>query len=87
MGWGLKRNGCLFAFVGIFVAVIQGGLTGKLANRYGEIKLIVQGATALALGMLFIPFTNTHTTLFGAIVIVAYGFSIITPSLNSLISI
>ena len=87
MGWGPQQNGYLFAFVGIIVAIIQGGLVGKLANQFGETRLVVQGAAALALGMLLIPFTNSLPTLLGAMVIVAYGFSIITPSLNSLISL
>jgi len=87
MGWGPQQNGYLFAFVGIIAAIIQGGLVGRLAKRFGETRLVVQGAAALALGMLLIPFTNSLATLLGAMVIVAYGFSIITPSLNSLISL
>jgi len=87
MGWGPQQNGYLFAFVGIIAAMIQGGLVGKLAKRFGETNLVIQGAAALALGVLLIPFTNSLATLLGAMVIVAYGFSIITPSLNSLISL
>ncbi len=87
MNWGPQQNGYLFAFVGIIAALIQGGLVGKLARLFGETNLVIQGAGALALGMLLIPFTNSLATLLGAMVIVAYGFSIITPSLNSLISL
>jgi DHA1 family tetracycline resistance protein-like MFS transporter len=87
MGWGPEQNGYLFAFVGIITAIIQGGLVGKLARRFGEINLVIQGAAALALGMLLIPFTHSLTALLGVMVIVAYGFSVITPSLNSLISL
>jgi DHA1 family tetracycline resistance protein-like MFS transporter len=87
MGWGPQQNGYLFAFVGIIAAIIQGGLVGRLAKRFGETRLVVQGAAALALGMFLIPFTTSLATLLGAMVIVAYGFSIITPSLNSLISL
>ena len=87
MGWGPQQNGYLFAFVGILAALVQGGLVGRLAKRFGETNLVIQGASALALGMLLIPFTNSLATLLGAMVIVAYGFSIITPSLNSLISL
>ncbi len=87
MGWGPQQNGYLFAFVGIMAAMVQGGLVGKLAKRFGETNLVIQGAAALALGMLLIPFTNSLATLLGAMIIVAYGFSIITPSLNSLISL
>lgn len=87
MGWGPQQNGYLFAFVGILSALVQGGLIGKLAKRFGETNLVIQGAAALALGMFLIPFTTSLPTLLGAMVIVAYGFSIITPSLNSLLSL
>ncbi|NQV46504.1 MAG: MFS transporter [Rhodospirillaceae bacterium] len=86
-GWGPQQNGYLFAFVGILAATIQGGLIGRLAKKFGEARLIVQGAAALAIGMLMIPFSDTLPMLLAAMVIVAYGFSIITPSLNSLISL
>lgn len=87
MGWGPQQNGYLFAFVGILAAMVQGGLVGRLAKRFGETNLVIQGAAALALGMFLIPLTGSLTTLLAAMVIVAYGFSIITPSLNSLISL
>jgi MFS transporter, DHA1 family, tetracycline resistance protein len=40
MGWGPEQNGYLFAFVGIIVAIIQGDLVGKLANRFGKSTLL-----------------------------------------------
>lgn len=86
-GWGPEQNGYLFAFIGIIAAILQGGVVGKLANRFGEANLIVQGAFALAIGMALIPFCTTVEALVGAMVIVAYGFSVINPSLNSLISL
>jgi len=86
-GWGPMQNGYLFAFVGILSAAIQGGLIGRLAKRFGEERLIIQGATALALGMLSIPFADHLYMLLAAMVAVAYGFSVINPSLNSLISL
>jgi len=85
--WGPEQNGYLFAFIGVVAAILQGGVVGKLANRFGEANLIVQGAIALALGMALIPFCTTVPELVGAMVIVAYGFSVINPSLNSLISL
>ena len=87
MGWGPQQNGYLFAFIGIMVAIIQGGLVGMLARRFGEISLVIQGSVALAVGMFMIPFTYSLSSLLVTMVIVAYGFSIITPSLNSLISL
>ena len=86
-GWGPEQNGYLFAFIGVIAAALQGGAVGRLTKRFGEGNLIVQGAVALALGMLMIPFSNSVEWLIAAMVIVAYGFSVINPALNSLISL
>lgn len=85
--WGPEQNGYLFAFVGIIAAILQGGVVGRLAKRFGEGNLIVQGAVALAIGMAMIPFSTSVTWLLVAMVVVAYGFSVINPALNSLISL
>lgn len=86
-GWGPEQNGYLFAFIGVIAALLQGGLVGRLTKRFGEANLIVQGALALALGMALIPFCDSVTALALAMVVVAYGFSIINPAFNSLISL
>jgi DHA1 family tetracycline resistance protein-like MFS transporter len=86
-GWGPEQNGYLFAFVGLLSAAIQGGLVGRLARRFGEARLIIQGAVALAVGVLLIPFSEHIAMLLLAMAIAGYGFSIISPSLNSLISL
>ncbi len=85
--WGPQQNGYIFAFIGVLSAIIQGGLTGRLTRRFGEANLVVQGAVALALGMLLIPLSDSLTTLLVAMVIVAYGFSVINPAMTSLISL
>ncbi|MCW8835610.1 MAG: MFS transporter, partial [Rhodospirillales bacterium] len=85
-GWGPAQNGYLFAFVGLLSALIQGGLISRLAKKFGESGLIVQGAAALSIGLLLIPLSGSLPMLVVAMVILAYGFSVITPSLNSLIS-
>lgn len=88
-GWGPEQNGYLFAFIGIVSAAIQGGAIGRLAKKFGERALIIQGALALALGMAMIPFSGGVGLglLIAAMCIIAFGFSIINPSLNSLISL
>lgn len=86
-GWGPEQNGYLFAFIGLIAAALQGGAVGRLTKRFGEGNLIVQGAFALALGMALIPFSTSLEILLVAMVIVAYGFSVINPALNSLISL
>jgi DHA1 family tetracycline resistance protein-like MFS transporter len=85
-GWGPLQNGYLFAFLGIVSAAIQGGLIGRLTRRFGEKRLVVQGAAVFAIGMFLIPFSDTLPVLLIAVSALAYGFSVITPALNSLIS-
>jgi len=85
-GWGPEQNGWLFAYIGLMSAAIQGGLMGRLAARFGEKNLLVQGAVALALGIGAIPFCTEVWHLLIAMAVAAYGFSVINPAYNSLIS-
>lgn len=85
--WGPEQNGWLFASVGLVAAVIQGGLVGKLARRFGESRLVIVGAAALAFGMGILPFATGLPLLSLSMGAMAFGFSIMTPSLNSLISL
>jgi len=87
LGWGPEQNGYLFAFIGVIAAILQGGAVGRLTKKFGEGNLIVQGAVALAVGMVMIPFCTSIPPLLVAMMIVAYGFSVINPALNSLISL
>ena len=86
-GWGPEQNGYLFASVGFLAAGIQGGLVGRLAGAFGEARLITHGAVSLAAGMVLLPFADSLTVLAASMILMAYGFSIINPSLNSLISL
>ncbi|WP_135079494.1 MFS transporter [Terasakiella sp. SH-1] len=85
--WGPEQNGYLFAFLGVISAVIQGGLIGRLSKKFGEGKLVVFGTLCLGLGLGLIPFCETTVMLAGATMILAIGFALSTPSLNSLISL
>lgn len=85
-GWGPQQNGYLFAFVGLIGVAIQGGLVGRLARRLGEARLIVIGGAALALGMALLPAATALPGLLLTMVLMAGGFSLINPALNSLTS-
>lgn len=86
-GWGPEQNGYLFAFVGVIGAVVQGGLVGRLVGKFGETRLVIQGAGALCLGVLLIPLSNSLVPLVIAMTVAGIGFSIISPALNSAISL
>lgn len=85
-GWGPEQNGYLFAGVGLLSALVQGVFVGRMARVFGERTLTMQGALALGAGLALVPFASNVPLLVGALLIAGYGFSLITPALNSLIS-
>ncbi|NVJ93265.1 MAG: MFS transporter [Methylocystaceae bacterium] len=84
--WGPEQNGYLFAFLGIISAMIQGGLIGRLSKKFGEGKLVITGTLALGIGLGLIPLSHNLPMIMFATCILAIGFALSTPSLNSLIS-
>lgn len=84
--WGPQQNGYLFAFLGFVSALIQGGLIGRLTKKFGENKLVISGAFLLALGIGGIPFSSSLPLLLVSTSLIATGFALSTPALNSLIS-
>jgi DHA1 family tetracycline resistance protein-like MFS transporter len=88
-GFDAAHNGYMFMFVGIVGAIIQGGLIGRLAKKFGELPLTVVGSLLFALSLLAIPFTSPQTgltLLLGVGALFAIGNSLSTPSLTSLAS-
>jgi DHA1 family tetracycline resistance protein-like MFS transporter len=86
-GWGPAQNGYVFAYTGLLAALVQGGLIRRLAARFGESHLVLQGAVALGLGLLAIPFVHSLIPLLVAMALLAYGAGVSNPALSSLISL
>lgn len=85
--WGPQQTGYLFAFIGVLAAIIQGGFIGKLTKRFGTERLIVTGSLGLAIGLAFTPLARTEIELVIAMAVASIGFSILSPSLNTAISV
>jgi DHA1 family tetracycline resistance protein-like MFS transporter len=85
-GWGPLQVGYVFAFVGVLSAVMQGGLVGRLARRFGEERLLTAGLVAIVLGLVVLPEAHDLPLLLGATALLALGMGLTQPSLNSLIS-
>jgi DHA1 family tetracycline resistance protein-like MFS transporter len=81
--WGPMQIGYLFAFTGVIGALIQGGLIGRLTKKFGEVNLIKQGSIMLAVGLFGAPLVPHWGWLFVAVMLMAYGLSVLTPSINS----
>lgn len=55
-GYGPEMNGYVLAYVGVVIAIVQGGLVGRLTNRFGEQRLAVAGVCLEMLTLAALPF-------------------------------
>jgi DHA1 family tetracycline resistance protein-like MFS transporter len=76
----------VFAFIGVIVTVVQGGLIGPLTRRYGEKALLVTGLATQAIGLAAIPYAGGMMGLLAACVPLAVGSGLSSPALSSLLS-
>lgn len=84
------RQVCLtYAYIGLMLALIQGGVVRRLSGRFSEASLAVGGVVFETLGYglmaLAVPLRSLGLA-FAAAALVVTGFSMMHPSLNSLLS-
>jgi len=85
----IKTVCLLFAYIGVVLSLVQGGLVRRLSGRVEEGKLAFAGAVIEIAGfLLLIQCAQSYSlglTLV-ALAVVVSGFAFMTPSINSLIS-
>ena len=86
VGWGPAQVGYLFAAVGVVGAVMQGTLAGPLTRRFGEARLLVAGCLFIAAGLAALPLAASSIAVLPPSLLLAAGFSLAQPAINSLIS-
>ncbi len=75
-----------FLFMGVIVALIQGGLIGRLAKKFGEKTLVAIGTAAFTIGLALIPSVFKVPLLYGVAFFLAIGQGLTYPSLTSLVT-
>ena len=79
--------GGVFAYIGVLIVVIQGGLIRPLVKRFGEATLVVVGIGLMALGFLLFPLAPLLSVLLiGPMLPIAIGSGLNSPALRALIS-
>ncbi|WP_266080444.1 MFS transporter [Haladaptatus caseinilyticus] len=56
-GYGTTMNGYVLAYVGIIIAIVQGGLIGRLTDRFGERTIALVGASLEFVTLSALPFS------------------------------
>ena len=76
----------VFAFIGVMVVIVQGGLIGPLTRRFGEKALLVTGLALQAIVLAAIPYGDGMAALLAACTPLAVGSGLTSPALASLLS-
>ncbi|HUX85608.1 MAG TPA: MFS transporter, partial [Chloroflexota bacterium] len=86
--YGLNPEGLgmIFTFVGIVVAVVQGGLIGRLHLRYDDRTLAGAGAVCMGVAFFLIPLMPTLLSAVVVLGFLAAGQGLISPTLSSMVS-
>ncbi len=85
-GFGVAETSWLFAYVGVVLVVIQGGLIGPLARRFGERRLILGGILLMGLGLGLLAVAPALWLLASGLGLLALGSGLHNPSTLALLS-
>lgn len=80
------RLGLVFTYVGVVIVVVQGGLVGPLAARFGERALAVAGALLMAVGLGALPAAPGLPGVLVLLGLLAAGQGLTSPMLSTLLS-
>ncbi len=85
-GWTPEKNGWLFSYFGLWLALSQGWLVRRLMRHFHEARLVAAGCTGLGAGLLAIAYVRQPLVLAALVPVAVCGSAMIMPSLISLLS-
>nr|WP_303647343.1 MFS transporter [Haloarchaeobius sp. FL176] len=100
LGYGTAENAVLLTYIGVLIAIVQGGLIGPLTDRFGEYRLALVGAGVQVVTLALVPFSLSWSFVpalgpveSGAVALalvstpLAFGNALTNVSLNALVSL
>jgi MFS family permease len=85
-GWTASQVAACFALIGVIASIGQGVLTGRLARRFGEARVLTAGLSIIAASLLITPFISKPALAVVAVACTAFGQSLVFPCVGALIS-
>jgi DHA1 family multidrug resistance protein-like MFS transporter len=85
-GFDTRQVGAIWMVMGAMLIVVQGGLTGPLTKKFGEMALIVAGLIGGALGFLGMSLAVDYPTTLLAVGVFTLALALTGPALNATLS-
>jgi MFS transporter, DHA1 family, multidrug resistance protein len=82
-----KQVGAIWMVMGLVLIIVQGGLTGPLSKKLGDLTLIRLGLFGGAIGFILVAIAVDYATTLLALGVFMFALALIGPALNSYISI
>jgi DHA1 family tetracycline resistance protein-like MFS transporter len=88
LGFSEMQNGWIFAFIGVIGVIIQGGLIGKLTDRFSMKNLMLFGTILCGLGITSLPYVPSSASwfIFLSSAALATGNALFSPTQSSLLT-
>lgn len=81
-----RQNAQLFVFVGLVIALIQGGVLRRLAPRIGDRRVATLGLVLLVPAFFLVGLAGIPSVLYAGLFLMAAGSALATPCLSALVS-
>ena len=85
-GWGPRQIGACFACVGVAAAITQLGFTGRLAERFGEGRMLSAGMVLTVACLALQPFSPSGWATVALLSLTAIGQSVAFPNVAAMIA-
>lgn len=87
LGYSSFQNSMMFVFVGVLMALIQGGYVRRKAHDIGEKRMALQGMFLALPGFVLLAGTQSVFTLYLGLTFIALSSAMIIPCLTALVSL
>jgi DHA1 family tetracycline resistance protein-like MFS transporter len=86
LGWGARENAYYFTFIGVMLAIVQGGLVRPVVARIGEARTVPVAVLCMAGGIGMLPWSSTVSLVIASGALISLGFGLGSPALHALVS-
>ncbi len=80
------RFGLILAYVGVIGIIVQGGLIGRLTDRFGVRRIAAVGGWSLGAALLMLPWVPSLGVAFAVMGLLGVGQAMVSPTLSTLVS-